>query len=83
MNHFKEPYQKQVINNARAFALALKDCGLDIAGDADVSYTETHQVIVNVGYTKGPEVAQRLEEYSVRKSILPALKASNMTEMSR
>ena len=65
MNYFKEPYQKQVINNARAFALALKDCGLDIAGDADVSYTETHQVIVNVGYTKGPEVAQRLEENNV------------------
>ena len=65
MNHFKNPYQKQVINNAKAFALALKDCGLDIAGDADISYTETHQVIINVGYTKGPDVARRLEENNI------------------
>jgi aminomethyltransferase len=61
MNYFKDTYQKQVVSNAKAFALALKDCGLDIAGDPEISYTETHQVILNVGYAKGPEIAQRLE----------------------
>ena len=65
MNHFKDAYQKQVIGNAKAFALALKDCGLDVAGDAAISYTETHQVIINVGYTKGPEIARRLEENNI------------------
>jgi aminomethyltransferase len=65
MNHFKDAYQQQVIGNAKAFALALKDCGLDVAGDADVSYTETHQVIINVGYAKGPDIAQRLEENNI------------------
>ncbi len=62
MNHFKEDYQKAVLNNAKAFAKALKDCGLEVAGDPAISYTETHQVIINVGYAKGPEVARRLED---------------------
>jgi aminomethyltransferase len=62
MNTFKEDYQKNVVANAKAFALALKDCGLDIAGDPGISFTETHQVIVNVGYARAPEVARRLEE---------------------
>jgi aminomethyltransferase len=65
MNHFKDAYQEQVVNNAKAFALALKDCGLDVAGDAEISYTETHQVILNVGYAKGPQVAQRLENNNI------------------
>jgi len=62
MNHFKDDYQKAVLNNAKAFAAALKDCGLEVAGDPAVSYTETHQVILNVGYAKGPEVARCLED---------------------
>jgi aminomethyltransferase len=62
MNAFKEEYQKNVIANAKAFATALKECGLDIAGDPAISYTETHQVIINVGYTRAPEIARRLEE---------------------
>jgi aminomethyltransferase len=65
MNHFKDTYQKQVINNAKAFAMALKGCGLDVAGDADIAYTETHQVIVNVGYTRGPDIARRLEDNNI------------------
>ncbi len=65
MNAFKDEYQKSIIENAKAFALALKDCGLDVAGDPDVSYTETHQVILNVGYAKGPEIARRLEENNI------------------
>jgi aminomethyltransferase len=65
MNHFKDAYQKQIVHNAKAFASALKDCGLDVAGDAAISYTETHQVIINVGYTKGPEIARRLEDNNI------------------
>ncbi|MGD8251409.1 MAG: glycine cleavage system aminomethyltransferase GcvT [Desulfobacterales bacterium] len=62
MNAFKEDYQREVVANAKAFAGALKACGLDVAGDPAIGYTETHQVIVRVGYGLGPEVARRLEE---------------------
>ena len=61
MNHFKDDYQKAVLANAKAFADALKECGLDIAGDPDIAYTETHQVILNVGYARGAEIAELLE----------------------
>lgn len=62
MNAFKDEYQKNVLANAKAFATALKECGLDIAGDPAISYTETHQVIINVGYARAPEIARRLED---------------------
>jgi aminomethyltransferase len=62
MNAFKTNYQKQVIDNAKAFAVALKDCGLNVVGDPAISFTETHQVILSVGYAKGPEMARRLED---------------------
>jgi aminomethyltransferase len=65
MNHFKHEYQPRVIANAKAFARALKECGLDVAGDPDIDYTETHQVIVRVGYGKGPEIARRLENNNI------------------
>jgi aminomethyltransferase len=62
MNHFKETYQPAVIANVKAFARALADCGLNVAGDPAIGFTETHQVIVRVGYAKGAEVARRLED---------------------
>jgi aminomethyltransferase len=65
MNHFKDDYQRQVIANAKAFARALDHCGLEVAGERDLSFTETHQVIVRVGYARGIEVARRLEENNV------------------
>ena len=65
MNTFKDAYQKGVIENAKVFAKALVDAGLSVAGDPDIAYTQTHQVILNVGYAKGPEVAQRLEENNI------------------
>ena len=65
MNAFKDPYQRQVLANAKALAAALKDTGLDVAGDAAMGYTETHQVIVQVGYGRGPEVARRLEDNNI------------------
>jgi aminomethyltransferase len=65
MNHFKDEYQPRVIANAKAFARALKDCGLDVAGDPAMDFTETHQVVVDVGYSHGPEIASRLEANNI------------------
>lgn len=65
MNHFKEAYQTQVLANAKAFAAALAACGLDVAGDPAISHTETHQVVLNVGYARGPDIARRLEENNI------------------
>ncbi|RUM41594.1 MAG: glycine cleavage system protein T, partial [Desulfocapsa sp.] len=65
MNHFKDAYQKAVIENAKAFALALKEEGLDVAGDPEISFTETHQVLVHVGYGKGAKVAKMMEDNNI------------------
>jgi aminomethyltransferase len=65
MNHFKEDYQPRVVANAKAFARALKECGLDVAGDPGIDFTETHQVVVRVGYARGPEMARRLEANNI------------------
>lgn len=65
MNTFKDAYQKAVIENAKSFARALKKEGLEVMGDPAVDYTETHQVIVSVGYGTGPEVANRLEQNNI------------------
>ena len=65
MNHFKDKYQPKVIANAKAFARALKDCGLNVAGDPVIDFTETHQVVVDVGYSYGPEIARRLEASNI------------------
>ena len=65
MNYFKDSYQPAVLGNAKAFARALAGQGLQVAGDAAVDYTETHQVIVEVGYGRGPEMAARLERNNI------------------
>jgi aminomethyltransferase len=65
MNAFKDQYQKAVIANAKAFAGALHACGLSVAGDASMDFTETHQVIVEVGYAQGPGIARKLEENNI------------------
>ena len=65
MNEFKDEYQKAVINNAKSFAKALKAEGLNVCGDPANDYTETHQVLVSVGYGEGPEVAERLENNNI------------------
>jgi len=65
MNHFRDDYQQAVLQNAKAFAGALHNCRLSVAGDPEVSFTETHQVILNVGYARGPEIAARLEENNI------------------
>lgn len=65
MNRFKDQYQPRVIANAKAFARALSDCGMDVAGDPRLDYTETHQVVVRVGYGRGPAVARLLEKNNI------------------
>ena len=65
MNAFKDEYQKNVVANAKAFAKALAAEGLKVAGDPSIGYTETHQVIVDVGYAKGAEAAERLEQNNI------------------
>jgi aminomethyltransferase len=65
MNHFKDAYQTAIVANAKAFARALADAGLPPAGDTTIDFTETHQVVVEVGYGRGPEMARRLEANNV------------------
>jgi aminomethyltransferase len=65
MNAFKGEYQKAVVSNAKAFAKALKDRGLAVEGNPALGYTETHQVIVRIGYGNGPVMANRLEENNI------------------
>jgi aminomethyltransferase len=65
MNAYKLDYQKAVVANAKAFARFLKERGLVVEGDPKIGYTETHQVIVRVGYGKGPMMAERLEENNI------------------
>ena len=65
MNAFRDEYQKAVMENAKHFARCLAYEGLDVAGDPKMDYTETHQVIVKVGYARGPEIAERLEANNI------------------
>ncbi len=65
MNTYGRDYQRQVITNAKAFALALKREGLQVEGDPRVNYTETHQIVLRVGYSRGIEVAERLEKNNI------------------
>jgi aminomethyltransferase len=62
---FRDSYQPQVIANAKAFARALADAGLEVQGDPAIGFTETHQVVVRVGYGHGPAMAARLEANNV------------------
>ena len=65
MNQFRDAYQSAIIRNAKSFARSLKSYGLDVVGDPAIDYTETHQVIVSVGYGEGAEIAERLEQNNV------------------
>ena len=65
MNAFRDSYQQAVLNNAKAFAGALRDAGLQVAGDPAISFTETHQVILKAAYAGAVEAARRLEESNI------------------
>ena len=66
MNEFKQPYQKQVRLNAKAFARALKNNGIPVEGDEEDGFTETHQVLIRVRpFGDGMTIARRLEENNI------------------
>ncbi|MDD5203831.1 MAG: glycine cleavage system aminomethyltransferase GcvT [Desulfobacterales bacterium] len=65
MNTFKEEYQPLVIANAKTLARSLKSQGLDVQGDPEVDFTETHQVILRVGYAEGIRIARSLERNNI------------------
>lgn len=65
MNAYRDQYQSQVIANAKAFARALEHEGVKVEGDPSVDFTETHQVIVNVGYANGCQAAEDLERNNI------------------
>jgi aminomethyltransferase len=58
---FGADYQKAIHQNARAFAKALADAGLNVMGDKSRGYTQTHQVLLDVGSGNGRDIARRLE----------------------
>lgn len=66
MNEFKEEFQGQVRSNAKAFARALKDNGIQVEGEEKDGFTETHQVVIRVrAYGNGQDIARRLEENNI------------------
>jgi aminomethyltransferase len=65
MNTFGRDYQRQVLDNSKAFGRALADMGIHVEGDPSVGYSETHQVLMRVGYAKGVEMAHRLEHNNI------------------
>ena len=65
MNAFKSSYQPQVLANARALARALHDAGLSVEGDPAGGFTQTHQVLVNVGHARACAIARTLEERNI------------------
>ena len=65
INAFMDTYQPQVLSNAKAFAKALTNEGLEVQGDPDLGYTETHQVVVVVGYAQGCATAEELEASNI------------------
>ena len=65
MIHFKDDYPAQVIKNAKAFARALANQGLQIEGDPDSDFTETHQVLLRTARGQGEHVADRLEANNI------------------
>ncbi len=65
MNHFRDAYQQAVIGNAQSFARSLADNGLSVAGDPESGFTQTHQVILEIGHGQGPDLARRLEANNI------------------
>jgi glycine/serine hydroxymethyltransferase len=66
MNSFKSEYQAAVQRNARAFARALHEAGIQVEGDPADGWTQTHQVVIRVRrYGTGEEIARRLEDNNI------------------
>ncbi|MEE8506492.1 MAG: glycine cleavage system aminomethyltransferase GcvT [Kiloniellales bacterium] len=65
MLRFKDEYPGRVIENAKAFARALDDEGLEIEGDPACDFTETHQVLLRTARSKGEYAAELLEANNI------------------
>jgi aminomethyltransferase len=65
MLRFQDDYPKRVIENAKAFARALHDQGLEIEGDPACDFTETHQVLLRTARSKGEYAADLLEANNI------------------
>ena len=66
MNMFKKEYQQQIRKNARAYAQALKNSGIDVEGDESDGFTDTHQVVIRISkFGDGMDLARRLEENNI------------------
>ncbi|MDJ0949026.1 MAG: glycine cleavage system aminomethyltransferase GcvT [Alphaproteobacteria bacterium] len=65
MLRFKDDYQKHVIENAKALALALMEQDLEIEGDRACGFTETHQVLLRTARAKGEYAADLLEANNI------------------
>ena len=62
---FGRNYANQVVKNAKALAKSLDQSGLAVVGK-DYGFTESHQVILDVGgFGAGREVARRLENANI------------------
>jgi len=62
---FGRIYANQIVKNARALARSLDQSGLSVVGK-EYGFTESHQVILNVGgLGAGREVARRLENANI------------------
>ena len=79
MEQFGASYAKATIANAKALASSLHKRGLDVAA-ADLGYTESHQVAVDVGeHGGGKDVSRRLSDQDIicNMNLLPGEPAKN------
>lgn len=66
MKHFREDYQKAVVNNAKSFAKSLYSKGIPVEGGEEDGFTKTHQVVIRVKkFGDGKEIATRLEQNNI------------------
>jgi glycine hydroxymethyltransferase len=73
MEDFGEAYATQIVENAKRFAASLQKAGFDVAC-ADLGFTESHQVALNVrAYGGGGKAAEVLTQNDiiVNRNLLP------------
>ena len=63
MEKHGDDYKTQVMANAKSFATALDDLGLDVFSDPELGFTQSHQVLLRVG--NGPDIEARLGENNI------------------
>ena len=61
---FGEAYAAQTIKNAKRLAESLHKCGFKVFGEK-LGFTESHQVLVEIGPGKGKEASKKLEDAGI------------------